>query len=325
MPQPNAGSARRFNPLALLTLILLLPACALCSFASFYPMVETFQASTERNRGFTTDDSENVGVENYERLQEEFADTGGERGRGSIAREALEFTIPQTGYRVFIFATVPLILGILLGMQGWVFRGCNRVLLSVVLACAVPIVLALLWSVFFGRTWDFDGFDPSPLEEAFDPIPDELSFRTPEGARNLVYGLDAMVTLALAVGLGSLFFAGAVRGGRLEDIGSSSPWLATIAAWIIAIVAGFSAWGFNFTIPWTLTGGGPGISTTNLHLLLWRETFQQFDLGYGAAMGVVLYLVPAVLLGAIVWFVMTAFNLRLRFAEIGRASCRERV
>lgn len=51
----------------------------------------------------------------------------------------------------------------------------------------------------------------------------------------------------------------------------------------------------EFTIPWTMTSGGPGTSTQVLSMYLYRRVFVSFDFGGGAAVGVILLALTVVL------------------------------
>lgn len=51
----------------------------------------------------------------------------------------------------------------------------------------------------------------------------------------------------------------------------------------------------EFDMMFTLTNGGPGNSSELISLTIYRETFEHFRAGYGSAMGVVLFVIIAVL------------------------------
>ena len=47
----------------------------------------------------------------------------------------------------------------------------------------------------------------------------------------------------------------------------------------------------NFPVIWTMTQGGPVYATTTLVIYIYRLAFEQFNLGYAAAIGVIWLLV----------------------------------
>ncbi|NJL95950.1 MAG: sugar ABC transporter permease, partial [Anaerolineae bacterium] len=299
MSPPNSAG-RRFNPILLLSLVLLLPACVVCGGVGLLPMVDTFQTSMERTR-FPSSEGENVGMENFERLQDD------ER----YTENALDYSARLGVMRIAIVAVVPLLVGLLIGAQGWLMRGCNRVLLALALVGASPVPLAILWWLFLGRTWNYSTFDDSPLGEP----PDWLALFDTVGARNSVALVEALATLALAVGLGSLFYAAVVRGNRV----GGSPWLAGCGVWLVGLfVAAMGVLTAGFSVPLVLTNGGPALRTLTAPLYVFQVGVQRFDLGLAAALQT-LHILPILLLGVLVWLVITAFNLRLRFTGYGAA------
>jgi multiple sugar transport system permease protein len=56
----------------------------------------------------------------------------------------------------------------------------------------------------------------------------------------------------------------------------------------------------EFTIPWTVTGGGPANATLMLSIYLYRQMLQFFELGRAAAVGWIMLLLTAVLAAAFV-------------------------
>jgi multiple sugar transport system permease protein len=60
-----------------------------------------------------------------------------------------------------------------------------------------------------------------------------------------------------------------------------------VIATLVGIINNFN----SFTVLWSMTQGGPVYATTTLAVQIYRVAFQQFNFGYGAAMGVVWMLV----------------------------------
>jgi len=56
----------------------------------------------------------------------------------------------------------------------------------------------------------------------------------------------------------------------------------------------------TYDLVYAMTGGGPGTATTLLAFQIWRESFQMYDFGAGAALAFVMVAVAAVLILAIV-------------------------
>ena len=278
------------NSLRLLSLFLLLPAILLCSASQVYPAVDTFL--TSRTDSNLLQDSENIGFENYDRL-----------GEDDFIGETLGFTLRLTVARVLIIATVPLLIGLLVGVQPRLPRLANRMCLSLVVVTLSPVILGILWFHFLGRTWDFDTFEPAP----FDPLPDSLMLASRTGARNNLQLLDALIALGAAVGVGSLAFMAVARGREL----SKEPVLAGLAAWILGVLFAITSFTQGFDLPFLLTGGGPARSTTTLPLYSYDIGFRRFDFGYVSALASI-EIVVVMILAALIWAVITIFNLRLR-------------
>jgi multiple sugar transport system permease protein len=59
-------------------------------------------------------------------------------------------------------------------------------------------------------------------------------------------------------------------------------------AFILTLITGYTA---LFSLIFTMTGGGPGYGTTTLEFLIYQKAFAQGVFGYGAAMGIVLFVI----------------------------------
>jgi len=71
---------------------------------------------------------------------------------------------------------------------------------------------------------------------------------------------------------------------------------------IVSITSLNFIWNFNsFSLVYVLTGGGPGGKTMLPMLYTYIEAFQNRNVGYAGAMGIVLVLVVVILLGAYLW------------------------
>jgi len=59
-------------------------------------------------------------------------------------------------------------------------------------------------------------------------------------------------------------------------------------AFILTLITGYTA---LFSLIFTMTSGGPGYGTTTLEFLIYQKAFAQGVFGYGAAMGIVLFVI----------------------------------
>ena len=132
-----AAAPNAFNPLKLLSLLLIVPAILLCSVSQALPALDTL--ATSRTNSDLLRESEDIGFENYERLFDD-------RRLG----EALEFTGQLMVVRLLIIAIVPLMVGLLVGVQPRLPRLFNRVFLASTVVVLSPIFLAALWGFILG-------------------------------------------------------------------------------------------------------------------------------------------------------------------------------
>lgn len=274
----------------LLGLILLVPFVYVAAQNRLLPALDTIRDS-QYDINVIADESTYVGMDNYDRLLSDEVFSG-----------ALAYSLTLVVGRVLVVAFVPPIVGVLVGAQGIAGRTLARLILAVGGAAASPIVLAILWSVFWGPLW---GREPSPIF----PPPDSLSLSSPTGAVNSTFWLDAaLITLGIAVGVGVAAYMAVMRGRRAgSSVGS-----AFLGVWFVSVVvAGASAFQ-AFIAPFTLTAGGPLRSTTNAVLYLYDVNFKFFQIGYGAAVSSLL-IYGSVVVAFLVWFFITRYNLRLRF------------
>lgn len=86
-----------------------------------------------------------------------------------------------------------------------------------------------------------------------------------------------------------------------------------IAAAVMTLTLFLTIWSFRrFEIIWLLTGGGPVDATNTLMIDLYRESFNNRDLGYGAAIGMLGLMLSVT--AAIVYFVVSN-RLRRRYGD----------
>ena len=290
--ESSSAPSNAINSLKLLSLLLLVPVMLLCNAIQLSPALDTFSTSRTDNN-FLTQENQNVGFENYDRLFED-----------RLIKDALGFTARLTFARVLIVATIPLLVGLLVGVQPRLPRLLNRLSLSVIIVVLSPPILVILWYFFFGMTWDFDTFEPSPLN----PIPDSLALRDVDGAKNNLQLLDMAITTGMAVGLGSLAFMAVARGRKL----SKEPVLAGAAVWFVSVLVAIASFTQTFDLPYLLTRGGPANATSTLALHKFNAAFIRFDFGYGSALA---FLEITLIAGIAfcIWAVITGLNIRLRY------------
>lgn len=276
---------------AVVGLLILLPGIFICASTRALPTLSTLDMS-RKDQDLFRDEEAYIGAENYDRLRddERFAD-------------AILYTLRLTAFRVLIVAVVPIVVGVLIGLQGAIGRNINRLLLTVVGVFISPLVFAVLVPIFFGQTWDFDTFDPSPLGD----IPDWISLRTQTGAQNVVNLTDGIVTLGIALAVGGTAFAAVMRGRRTGQ----NPALAFISVWLIGGALALVSAAHTLTLPLVMTNGR---AAATLPFLVYRYGLVQFQMGYGAALASVL-IVFIMAAGTVLWVAISFSNLRLSFTQ----------
>ncbi|MEG0768513.1 MAG: sugar ABC transporter permease, partial [Ruthenibacterium sp.] len=65
----------------------------------------------------------------------------------------------------------------------------------------------------------------------------------------------------------------------------------------VSIAAAFK----SFDVPFALTGGGPYGSTQPVALNIYRDAFGSFEMGYGSAKSVILFLVVLIITATQLW------------------------
>lgn len=280
---------------SVLGLLLVLPALFLCFFLQFVPMLQTIGMSQSDIDILT--ESEYVGGENFNRL---FQDP--------VFGQAVVYTLSIVFVRILIVAIIPPLVGMLIGGQASGGRWFNRVLLSIIAVFLSPVLLASLWSLFFSQIW---GREPSPLW----PLPESFMLGAPEGARNNILLLDSLITIGIAAVVGGTAFIAVMRGREI----SVSTGRAGIAVWLLGILLTIVSLPQTFELPYLLTGGGPGRTTTTLPLALYQYGFVTFRIGYAAAIDVIL-LLPILISAFLVWAVLAGFRLRINYVPTPKPS-----
>ncbi|MBZ0275213.1 MAG: hypothetical protein K8I60_03660, partial [Anaerolineae bacterium] len=270
--------------------ILLIPLVAVLANVQLGPALRTYDLSL--TDGNILREPRPVENGNYERLAQDERLTA-----------AVNYTLRLVGGRIVAVTLFPVLIGLLVGVQGMVGRMVNRVLLGLLTVTAAPVIMITLWRMYWMPIW---GNQPSPVY----PPPDNMLLTRPEGAQNALLRLDNTITLAIAMIALVVIYAAVVRGWRKGRL--SAALQAGVGAWLISLLlAGFSGLQV-FVLPMLVTDGGPMNSTNTVMLDMYTTGFRFFRLGLGAAEAV--YLMGAALvIGFLVWLVTVAFRLRLSF------------
>ena len=270
----------------LLALGLLAPAVFLRLLTTFYPFVQTGLFSLQKyNPAFPP--QRYVGLGNFERLANDI-----------VVQQSLTFTL------VFVFVSTlfQIIFGLMIAHllnAPFRLRGVARAISLI--PWAIPMVVAAT-----GFRWLFD--------DQFGMIPDLL--RTifgietrwlidPENAQLAVVLVNIwkstpFVALLLLAGMqgipGDLYEAAKVDGATWWR----TLWYITLPLLlpiIISIAMFMLVWQLAvFDLPYAMTGGGPGFSTTVLAQKIYQE-INALNYGYAAAIGMVLIIIVAVIGG----------------------------
>jgi ABC-type sugar transport system permease subunit len=277
-------------------LVLLTPLVVVLVQVQLNPATETYAMSLTDNNLLGR--AEGVEQENYERLAED------PRLAGTLA-----FSARMMQERVLAVAIIPVVIGLLVGIQGLAGRVLNRVVMGILTIVTAPVVYLLLWRMYWSPFW---GREPSPVY----PPPDEMFLTNPEGAQNALLQIDSALTIAIALVALVAVYAAVVRGWRRGRLWSAVQ--AGAGAWLISLaLAGFSGFFQVFTLPFYLTRGGPLNSTMTYPLYMYHYGFTQFRFGYSTALAS--YLIGAALsLAFFVWLVTVVFRLRLSFTPPAR-------
>lgn len=288
----------RLNILILLSLLLLLPVLCITVQFAFTPLRDTLEMSRQDIR-FTREDAEPVGNANYERLADD-----------DLYQTAQSNTLRFVLLRLGIIAVLPPLLGGLIGIQGRLPRWINRLALTLVGVCVSPIVIAMIWRIFIGDFWNFNTLEPSPLD-----IPESLELYSAAGARTNLLLLDSFLTTGIALAVLTPFYAAAIRGRQWNRQVA----LTFLGVWLISLILTALSSTRLFELPYLLTRGGPGTSTTTLPFYFFQRAFAQLRVGYAAAMASA-QLMMAIVGAFLSWLVMTGFNLRLRYQPASQST-----
>lgn len=198
---PSGTGTTNTNPLlrALLGLLLLLPACGLCSINLIPLTIETFTSGLQKIS--FSGDGEFVGMENFERLV----------GYLSFS-SVLEFSFSMIVVHFLAVAVIPLLLAFLVNTLG------KKLSLGVRLFFTLPLTFfgpaLMMYSPFYLRSlWETD---------------------SPESPYLLIVGL---MGLAVACAVGLIVYSAILRGRKDSEAGGKSALPAFIITWLVMQLA----------------------------------------------------------------------------------------
>jgi multiple sugar transport system permease protein len=286
----QGGRASRMRGISWGALVLLFPATALLALFLFGPIVQAIRVATT-NEGLTGPLAlhyDNVGFSNFSQL---YADPD--------FRNALTVSAEYVSGSVFGITALGLVLAYLMR------RGVHRLLVRLV--SGVVIVAWVVPEIVAGFTWLAFGGSNGTLQMILQPITGTDAASDNDWLVRAPLVLVTMATIWATTAFSMLVFTAGLHGLPEEVLEAATvdganmwqriirielPMLkGTIATNLILVTLSILT---DFTLIFTLTGGGPGTATTTLPLYIYQEAFSVFVLGYGTAAAVVLVAIAAV-------------------------------
>ncbi len=277
--KPTGGAQRNWLNV-LLGLLLLLPAAVCCGTSLAAPTVQTFLNSL--NNVNLTGPSQFVGAQNYARLPQM-------AGLGA----AVGFTLAIALVRLLAVAVLPPILGLAAAALSRWLRGALRLLFTLPLALFAPTALA--------AGWGLSQRGPATV------------LSTPAAARVLVLFIDGLAALGVACGLALMAYVAARHTGSDGDPHAPAERGPAVVVWVVMAAAALASALQAFSLPFVLTGGGPGQATTTLAIVEYRLAWAQLRFGPALALASITLAILAVL-GLVVWAVVVLGRVGLEVA-----------
>ena len=278
----DPGIAGRGNPLrrreALTGILSMIPAFLLVGVVIWYPVAQTFRYS------FTDWDGVHatwIGLDNYVDIL-----------------TSNDFWTPLRNNLIFVLAIpgillLSMIVSVLLHEQvrGWKFFRSVYYLPTILSAAVVGMLMRIMFS---GRGMVNDLLERAGLESL---TQDWL------GSASTAFVVLIFAFYWQTLGQGVLIFlaglsaipADVVEAAHLDGASWWQRLRQIIMPMMIPAIAYFAVvnaiWAFVgvFALVYTVTGGGPGYSTTPLDLMIYQRAFQFGDMGYASAMSVLLF------------------------------------
>lgn len=298
----GARPRRRTRAGALVPYLLLAPAYALVTLVLVYPAIENVLLSLWSWRITSPARGVFVGLENYRRLlleDPEFWPVLGFTAAFTVSTIALEFLLG---------------LGTALLLSG-LGRGRRVLTPFVLLPYMIPaVVVGLVWRLLWTKDYGLVNFllgrvGIRPVLWLGEPFAAGVAVVVSE-----VWRSTPFVTLVLLAGLAAL----PLEPHEAAAVDGASRWQAfrhvTLPLLLPSItVALLFQTIFKlrvFDLIFILTGGGPGIATLPLGILVYRQYFRYFEGGYAAALAVIVLLIGAA---------VSTVYLRLMYREVEAA------
>jgi len=272
----RAGSRRRFrSPVDWMVL----PTLAILAFVIAFPAVRAVQLSLT-NYNLINGTAHSVGLANYRALVHD-----------SVFREALKNTIYFTLGTVVAGGVIGLLLAFL--TEGLI--GKSRILKSALMTpWAVPtVVTAFLFRYMLEEEGGLVNsvLQSSGITHRTVPFLASPHLALPSVTVANVWAQIPFFFLVFSAGLKAVpqevVEAARVDAASSFDIAAriKLPYLRSTAvvAVLIMVIASFN----NFPHIYSMTGGGPGFSTTTLVIYVYHLAFSSYDVGYASAVGVV--------------------------------------
>jgi len=265
----------------------LTPAYALLAVILIYPGIYNFWLSLWKWRYTNLAESRFVGLENYQRLLFEDPQFW----------QVLRFTL------LFVLCTI--LLEFLLGLGSALLLNRIAALRSVFVGISImpyqvaPIAVGLIWRLLWAHQFGLVNYGIEQV--GLDPVP-WLGVPGPAVAAAIiteVWRAMPFVTIILLAGLTSIP-VDIIEAGTVDGASAWQRFWHLILPLLLPSIA--VALMFEtifklrvFDLIFNLTGGGPGISTMPLGILIYRTYFRYFQGGYSATISVILLILGAFL------------------------------
>ena len=246
-----------------------------------WPIIQSFRISLTDWDGFTP--SKFIGFENYLKLLKD----------NNFITALKNTVLAALVYLVFV-VVLSLILGIFLGLMDLRFRNFFRTSYFLPVTMSL-VVVATIFQLIYSRT---GGLLNNNILKLLNLPPvdwlgsSKLALWSIVGLR--VWRNTGYYSIFIIAGLQNipknLYEAAMVDGATMWDCIKKIT-LPLLRPMILYVIVVSSIWAFQlFDEPWVLTKGGPANATLTMAMILYRNSFKYYKLGYGAAISYILTL-----------------------------------
>lgn len=246
-----------------------------------WPIIQSFRISLTDWDGFTP--SKFIGFENYLKLLKD----------NNFITALKNTVLAALVYLVFV-VVLSLILGIFLGLMDLRFRNFFRTSYFLPVTMSL-VVVATIFQLIYSRT---GGLLNNNILKLLNLPPvdwlgnSKLALWSIVGLR--VWRNTGYYSIFIIAGLQNipknLYEAAMVDGATMWDCIKRIT-LPLLRPMILYVIVVSSIWAFQlFDEPWVLTKGGPANATLTMAMILYRNSFKYYKLGYGAAISYILTL-----------------------------------